>query len=95
MSDGPKVYSKRKGAVTPPFDAIYVGRPTIYGNPFVVGRDGTQEECAALYKEWIGHDDQKDLRLDIEHNLKGKDLVCWCAPRVCHADVILEICNGQ
>jgi len=22
--------------------------------------------------------------------LKGKDLVCWCAPKACHADVLVE-----
>jgi hypothetical protein len=26
--------------------------------------------------------------------LRGKDLVCWCPPGPCHADVLLEIANG-
>jgi hypothetical protein len=25
--------------------------------------------------------------------LKGKDLVCWCAPLACHGDVILKYAN--
>lgn len=41
----PKVYSRRNGAEKPPDDAVYVGRPTQFGNPFVVGRDGKQGEC--------------------------------------------------
>jgi hypothetical protein len=27
--------------------------------------------------------------------LRGKDLVCWCAPKLCHADVLLEIANAD
>ena len=34
------------------------------------------------------------LVLKIKHELKGKDLVCWCAPQPCHADVLLEIANS-
>ena len=25
--------------------------------------------------------------------LRGKDLVCWCAPQRCHADVLLKYAN--
>jgi Domain of unknown function (DUF4326) len=27
------------------------------------------------------------------HELKGKDLLCWCAPKPCHGDVLLEFAN--
>ncbi len=27
--------------------------------------------------------------------LKGKDLVCWCAPKACHAETIMEIANAD
>jgi hypothetical protein len=27
--------------------------------------------------------------------LRGKSLVCWCAPERCHADVLLELCNSS
>lgn len=30
----------------------------------------------------------------IKKELKGKDLVCWCAPLPCHADVLLELANA-
>ena len=33
------------------------------------------------------------LRSEIKENLAGKDLYCWCAPKECHGDVILEIAN--
>ena len=31
----------------------------------------------------------------IRKELKGKDLVCWCAPKSCHADILLEIANAR
>ena len=36
----PRVLNKKRltGAVQ---NAVYIGRPSIWGNPFVVGRDGT------------------------------------------------------
>jgi hypothetical protein len=27
------------------------------------------------------------------HELRGKDLLCWCAPGSCHADVLVELAN--
>ena len=27
--------------------------------------------------------------------LRGKDLVCWCAPEACHGDVLLELANAS
>ena len=48
-------------------------------------------EAIALYREWIikkiatGERDITELR--------GKDLVCWCAPLPCHADILLELAN--
>jgi|ERR1700722_17514529 len=94
MSDIPKVYSKRKGAIPPPSDAVYVGRPTAFGNPFIVGKDGKQGECVELYREWILKLENRGLLENIKGKLKGKDLVCWCAPLPCHADVLLELSNN-
>lgn len=35
---------------------VYVGRGTGWGNPFVVGKDGTREECVAMFKKWFNAD---------------------------------------
>lgn len=35
-----------------PYD-VYIGRPSKWGNPFVIGKDGTREEVIAKYAEWI------------------------------------------
>lgn len=67
---------------------VYVGRPSKWGNQFKIGRDGTRDEVIAKYRAWIA--EQPELLLDL-HELIGKDLVCWCSPKPCHADVLLAL----
>lgn len=67
---------------------VYIGRPSKWGNPFVIGRDGNREEVVQKYHDWILTQPQllKDL-----HELKGKVLACWCAPQACHGDVLVKL----
>ena len=67
---------------------VYVGRPSKWGNPFVIGRDGSRDDVIAKYRTWIM---QQPALLKALHELKGKDLVCWCAPERCHANVLLDL----
>ncbi len=69
----------------------YVGRPSEFGNPYVIGKDGTRDNVVELFKEWFFND--PDLMAKAVDELKGKDLVCWCAPWACHADILLEYVN--
>lgn len=75
---------------TAPAGAIYVGRPTKWGNPFEIGKDGTRDEVIAKYETWLQQ--QPELLNDIK-TLRGKDLVCYCAPQKCHADILLRLAN--
>ena len=88
----PRVFNRRMRDA--PDDALYVGRPTIFGNPFIVGRDGQQGECVELFREWIMRDEQEELRTQARKLLANRDLVCWCTPFPCHADVLLKIANS-
>ena len=73
-----------------PEGVVYVGRPTKWGNPFVVGLDGTAEECVSRYRDWV----IRYFLLEVRE-LRGKDLACWCKEgNPCHADVLLELANG-
>lgn len=74
-------------------DLVYVGRPTKWGNPFVVGKDGTREEVIAKYRAWLRNHPDLTLLLIVKE-LRGKDLACWCAPEACHADVLLKLANA-
>ena len=95
-----RVLNKRTDKIPP--EAVYVGRPSKWGNPWRIGEkhpaDGhrlTRKEVIELYQNNIGQmlkakRDDGSLILNIEE-LKGKDLVCWCSPLPCHADILLEL----
>lgn len=84
----PKVLNKRTDKI--PSGAVYVGRPTKWGNPYILGRDGDRQEVILRYRRWITDNDGLLASLD---ELRGKDLICWCAPEPCHADVLMELAN--
>ncbi len=91
----PSVYNRRSNStMPPPPGAVYIGRPTVYGNPFHVTDYGSTAVVIAKYEQWIMLPAQAFLRAQIRRELRGKDLVCWCAPRICHGDIILRIANG-
>lgn len=69
---------------------VYIGRPSIYGNPFEIGRDGNREQVIAKYREWIKG--QPNLLANLP-KLKDKVLGCWCFPLNCHGNVLVELIN--
>lgn len=71
---------------------VYIGRPTKWGNPFIIGKDGTREEVVFKYAEWIKT--QPDL-LNSIHELKGKTLGCFCKPELCHGDILAELADAD
>jgi len=74
-----------------PYD-VYIGRPSKWGNPFLIGIDGTREEVVKQYNDWIMT--QYELVKDAKVELKGKILGCWCSPLACHGDILVEIANS-
>lgn len=66
---------------------VYIGRPSKWGNPFEIGKDGDREEVLQKYEKWIR---SQDLPF---HELKGLRLGCWCAPKPCHGDILMELAN--
>jgi len=85
-----QVYVGRKHLDVPPTIIGWDGR---YGNPFVIGKDGTREEVVAKYRNWLYQEQNQLLREDIKQNLKNKILGCWCSPLSCHASVLAELAN--
>jgi hypothetical protein len=69
-------------------NAVYVGRPSIWGNPYTIEQYG-RKKCLKLYRKWLCKkliENEKFLE-----PLRGKDLVCWCPlSKTCHADIIIE-----
>lgn len=82
----PKVWNIKDTNV--PRDAVFCGRGSLYGNPFVIGPDGTRDQvCDKFEKEILPWLDVSALR--------GKDLVCFCKPKRCHCDSILRKANAN
>lgn len=76
---------------------VYIGRPSVWGNPFShlpVSRaevvTETREEAIAMYEEWIKT--QPDLLARLPE-LKGKVLGCWCKPKPCHGDILAKLAD--
>lgn len=97
-----RIQRKRtKGWRMPP-GAVYVGRPSIWGNPWRADDSMTADECVRRYREWLRGEfptvcPRRRARIlrDL-HRLRGVDLACWCpVDQACHADVLLRMANGS
>jgi hypothetical protein len=76
-----------------------IDRTTEFGNKFKLKKDGgdyTRKESVEEYRKWfkdkISHD--PEFR-DAVEELRGETLGCWCKPKPCHGDVILEYLRGR
>ncbi len=85
-----RVVNKHHHLQTP--NDVYIGRGSIWGNPFKIGADGTREEVVSKYERYLRI--RKDL-LERLPELKGKNLVCFCAPLACHGDVLKKALEDQ
>lgn len=79
---------------------VYIGRPSKWGNPFshlspngtlAKYRVATREDAVAAYENWI--QGQPQLLADLPE-LRGKVLGCWCAPLLCHGEVLVRLANA-
>lgn len=90
----------RKSTPSIPVGSVYVGRPTQWGNPAVIGE---------WFKFEYVHDNRVAVSMFYEHcktlalaepeqfaewlkPLVDRNLCCWCSPGdACHADVLLAL----
>lgn len=88
----PKVLNKYKDHI--PREAVYIGRPSRWGNPFELHKGGgNRKEVLAQYREWLLA--QPGLIERVKEELAGKDLWCFCAPQACHGHLLMAIANGE
>lgn len=88
-----KVVNRDRGD---PYD-VYIGRGTIWGNPYQMGIDGDRDEVIRKFKYDFDNGLLKasgDLETNLS-NLRGKQIACHCKPAACHGDVIAEYLNSQ
>lgn len=76
-----------------PTDARYIGRGSIAGNPYKIGRDGTRDEVCDMYETYL--ENAPMLKTRIIEYCKGHDLACFCKPQRCHGDYLLKISNDE
>ena len=83
-----------------PYD-VYIGRGSKWGNPYTTIKDketlaceivDSSEEAISKYKEHILSTPELYNSL---HELEGKTLGCFCKPKSCHGDVLLELISQK
>ena len=70
---------------------VYIGRPIIYGNPYIIGIDGDRDKVINKFEIYFNN------RIKTDHYykkrvllLKGLTLGCYCAPQKCHGDIYVN-----
>lgn len=85
----PRILNKHTHGI--PQEAAYIGRGSPWGNPFRIGPDGTRNEVCDKYAAWIETQPRLIARLP---ELRGRDLVCFCAPQRCHGETLRRLANA-
>lgn len=68
-----------------PEDAIWIMRGSVWGNPFPLHKDTNREEVLEKYTAYLKHMIKtRQYTLEQLASLHNKDLVCCCAPKLCH-----------
>lgn len=97
----PRVLNKRSKNI--PADAVYIGRPTKWGNPYThlegtLAKYKVENRQAAVdaFKKYLDQAIAANPQIleTIKRELGGKDLVCWCAPLACHGDYLIQLANN-
>jgi hypothetical protein len=96
-----RIQRKRLAGWKMPENTVYVGRPTIWGNPFDMSRGETRMSVLTWYRMWLtgkknkaGSNLLREKVLAQVYTLRGKNLACWCPlDQPCHADILLELVN--
>lgn len=79
---------------------VYIGRGTKWGNPYSVNAEKSKfdvlscsdlDECIEMYANhlWEMIKDGRVTKADLRE-LAGKKLGCFCKPKKCHGDVIVQ-----
>ena len=68
---------------------VYIGRPSRWGNPFPLKNDADRGEAVEKYRAWLTSQVRNGSITTAElATLSGRRLVCWCAPKGCHGEVL-------
>ena len=71
---------------------VYIGRGSKWGNPYRIGKDGDRTDVICKYRANLkkrvlsGEITTEELL-----SLDGERLGCFCKPKSCHGDIIVEM----
>lgn len=73
---------------------VKIDRSSVLGNPFRIGKDGNREEVIKKYRTYLYNcikvvDELNNLADMKEDTVLG----CWCRPKACHGDVVINAVN--
>lgn len=88
----PLVLNRRDFAGALPPNCTYIGRGSPYGNRFHIGRDGERDEVIDSYIAEKSRDET--FLAMVRRQLRGRNLVCHCAPKPCHGNWLLQVANA-
>jgi hypothetical protein len=73
---------------------VSIMRPSIWGNPFRIGRDGSRQDVLVKYEAYARARIREDpvFRAQVR-SLYGQVLGCCCKPLACHGDVLVILAN--
>ena len=99
MSDRIRVVNKKNWSGA----GYYCGRPSVLGNLFQIGIDGSRDEVIEKYRVWLEQALLHDARVRNEFlalvraykDFGELTLVCWCKPLKCHGDVLKEFIERE
>jgi hypothetical protein len=86
-----------------PKNTVYVGRPSMWGNPFTSGDQWAVDQ----FVNWLEKGPVSDAGIEMFaakhayikaniHLLRGKNLACWCREgSPCHANILLNLANQE
>ena len=78
-----RAWAKRTGRL------LWIDRRSVWGNPAPLADPTNDEEREACVRAFAAYfETEYDLRIRLGE-LKGKVLVCWCTPKMCHGEVLL------
>jgi hypothetical protein len=89
----PKVLNVRTATHEDLVGAEPIWRSTKWGNPFNINGNTKRADAVARFERWFA--EQPDLIAAAKVELRGKNLICYCAPRQCHGDVLMRIANSE
>lgn len=90
MTRKPRVLNKYKDKI--PEDAVYIGRPSKWGNPYPVTPSEPRELVIAKFKEYM---DENPYPKQVAKNNSVEKIWCAFAHRILATDVLLEIANSD